>query len=197
VTFRDLELAPDLDPWEQQPHESNAAHAKFRLYLNQPPSKRSARKVAESVQKSLQVINRQRVAHLWDERVRAYDADQQLRHQHEIEERVVKLATTQIAVSSAMLSVVAGSVAAIGRGEQPKLAPLVATRWVDASIKLSKAARDVPELRLQLVAEHEHSGTLDLQIPELDGLTDEEARERVGDMLTSVARLDEYRSRAG
>jgi hypothetical protein len=194
VAFRDLDLNPDVEPWDQQPHESNTAYQRFRAYLDQPPSERSARKVAERFQKSVQVTNRQRRAHLWDYRAAAFDADFARRHHLAIEEKAVKLANGQIDVARAMLSVVASSVGAVGKGEDPKLKPTDVPRWVSASVQLGKAAREVPDLILK-VLEDGQDEALEFDVPELNGLTLEEARERVGEMVSTVSRLADYRDR--
>ncbi len=194
MAFRELDLNPDVEPWDQQPHESNTAYQRFSAYLDEAPSERSSRKVAERFQKSVQVVNRQRRAHLWDQRVAAFDADRARRHHLGIEEKAVKLANGQIDVARAMLSVVANSVSAVGRGEDPKLKPGDVPRWVDASVKLGKAAREVPDLVLK-VMEDGQDEPLEFDVPELNGLTLDEARERVGEMVTTVARLADYRDR--
>lgn len=194
MAFRELELNPDVEPWDQQPHETNAAYQRFSAYLELAPPERSARKVAERFQKSVQVVNRQRRAHLWDQRVAAFDADRFKRHHLGIEEKALKLANGQMDVARAMLSVVATSVQAVGKGEDPKLKAGEVPRWVDASVRLGKAAREVPDLILK-VTEAGEDEPLEFDVPELNGLTLEEARERVGEMVSTVSRLADYRDR--
>lgn len=194
MAFRELELNPDVEPWDQQPHETNAAYQRFCAYRDLPPAERSAGKVAERFQKSVQVTNRQRRAHLWDHRVAAFDADRIKRHHLEIEEKAVGLANGQMDVARAMLGVVATSVRAVGTGAEPKLRPAEVPRWVDASVKLGKAAREVPDLILKVI-EGEEDEPLEFDVPELNGLTLEEARERVGEMVSTVSRLADYRDR--
>ena len=194
MAFRDLELNPDVDPWDQQPHESNTAYQRFVAYRDMPPSERSTRKVAERFQKSVQVTNRQKRAHLWEERVGAFDADRLTRHHLRIEEKAVGLASAQIDVARGMLSVVATSVQAVGKGEPPRLLPKDLPRWVDASVKLGKAAREVPDLILKIM-ENAEDDALQVDLPEFDGLTLSEVRERVGEMVSTVSRLSDYRER--
>jgi hypothetical protein len=150
--------------------------------------------VAERFQKSVQVTNRQKRAHLWLERVAAFDADRLTRHHLRIEEKAVTLANGQIDVARAMLSVVATSVQAVGKGELPRLLPKDLPRWVDASVKLGKAAREVPDLVLKIM-EGAEEDDLQVDLPEFDGMTLSEVRERVGEMVSTVSRLADYRER--
>lgn len=189
MAFRALKLAADRDPWQQQPGESAAAYAKFVAYREQN-SRRSIAKVAESFGVKTRTVELQAQAHQWQTRVTAFDDNELAERRKAIRRQSAKLATAQIEVALGMTQAVARSVRyALDNGIA--LEPNDAARWLDIAAKVAKVATSQPDITVGVTGAD--GGPVEVSIPELDGLTPDQQRARLNDMLGGLARLDDYR----
>lgn len=189
MAFRALNLAADRDPWQQQPGESAAAYRKFVAYREQP-GRRSYAKVAESFGITRRTVEAQAKAHQWQTRVTAFDDNELAERRQAIRRQSAKLATAQIEVALGMTQTVARSVRyALDNGIA--LEPSDAARWLDIAAKVAKVATSQPDITVGVTGAD--GGPVEVSIPELDGLTPDQQRARLNDMIGSLARLDDYR----
>lgn len=189
MAFRALKLAADRDPWQQQPGESAAAYRKFVAYREQP-GRRSYAKVAESFGITRRTVELQAQAHQWQTRVTAFDDNELAERRKAIRRQSAKLATAQIEVALGMTQTVARSVRyALDNGIA--LEPSDAARWLDIAAKVAKVATSQPDITVGVTGAE--GGPVEVSIPELDGLTPDQQRARLNDMIGSLARLDDYR----
>ena len=192
MAFRPLKLAADRDPWQQQPGESAAAYAKFVAY-RELPGRRSYAKVAESYGVAKRTIEAQAKAHQWQTRVTAFDDNELAERRQAIRRQSAKLATAQIEVALGMTQAVARSVR-YALDNDIALEPGDAARWLDIAAKVAKVATSQPDITVGVTGAD--GGPIEVSIPELDGLTPDQQRARLNDMVASISRLAAYRNEA-
>ena len=190
------------DPWwEQQPGESPTHYARFAVYRDMPPGDRSLRKVLERVTKKVTYnsLKNQAYSHRWRDRVAAFDRHQSEQHYQRVADRAERLAEVKLATASDIITAVRHSVQYV-LDNDIILEPEQAAKWADAAVKLAKAASEAPSHVMRMTASVEHTGagshaSVEIEVPELAGLSPEEARERLTEMVSGVARLEDYRQR--
>lgn len=75
-----LHYAPDREPWERQPDETDADWELFCIYRDLEPGKRSYREVCRNCERPIRQINKTALAERWKDRVARFDRhiDEQL-----------------------------------------------------------------------------------------------------------------------
>jgi hypothetical protein len=71
------EPSPPKAPWERLPAESPQAWHAFQLYRDIGAGKRSAQSMAQQLGKRMSLLERWNQQHQWQERIAAYDAEQE------------------------------------------------------------------------------------------------------------------------
>jgi hypothetical protein len=128
----------DLQPWDRQPRESEAAFAAFAAYRDQPAGGRSLRRLAAALSKQLTLLGRWSSANSWPERVAAFD-------QHEDRERV-RLHLQQVLEMcdrhARMAQLFQQKVLDRMREILPaQLSPLELARWFELAVRAERQAR--------------------------------------------------------
>lgn len=181
--------------WDRLPDEGADAYARFLEYRNQTPGKRTFAAIAETFGVSEPAIHQQARRYRWRDRVAAWDRHQADQRRERIADAQLKLAVAEIDVATAMVRAVAKTVAALLRDDNAVLEPAEAARWLDVAEKVRRAAANQPELLVGLTGAD--GGPIQVQVPELEGLTPEQQRQRVNEALATVTRLADYAQEQG
>jgi hypothetical protein len=104
-----------LDPWEQQPGESQPAFEAFALYRDLGPSERSTRRVARDLDKNHTLIGQWSGRHRWVERVRAWDAEQDRQRRAALSKEAIEAGRRHGQALGAALGVLIMPFRALGR----------------------------------------------------------------------------------
>jgi hypothetical protein len=106
-------LDPELDPWEQQPNETDEAYGAFFRYRSIPRGDRTLRKVAEELGKSDALMSRWSNAWSWRVRVMAWDRAEDARRVEEHWEEIEKMSKRHAAQAQMMGNVLMAPATAI------------------------------------------------------------------------------------
>lgn len=123
--------------WERQPKESAQAYEAFYLYLKMG-EKRTVRKVAQELDKSLTLIGRWSSTWSWKQRSADYDADLRRIEFEEQQKAIKKMQERQI--QTAML-LQKKAVQALDKLDIESLSPNDILRFIAEGAKLEKATR--------------------------------------------------------
>lgn len=195
------------EPWYgKQPGESPTAYKRFLQYRQQRRGRRSYEQVAEEYDCKADTIRHQAKALRWEDRVAAWDEEQSRRHDEVILAHAEMLAEEQISTATEMMRAARVAVREhITAGES--LDPGEVARWADTASKISSEARQSREksraVYRQAAGESSAAGgdggggTLyrEVEIPEFSGLSSEGKRQRIEDIVSSLARFDAYEQR--
>lgn len=178
------------NPWEPLPEEPDDVYARFLKYRDLDPGRRGLTQVAESCGVSRQVISKQAATWQWRERVQSWDRHQADQRRGRIADGAVKLAVAEMDVARAMVQAVAKTVSAVLKQDGPVLEPAEAARWLDVAARVGKLAANQPELLVGITGAD--GGPIQVQVPELEGLSPEQARQRIGDAIGIVSRFADH-----
>lgn len=174
-------------------------------------SARSLPLIAAAFGVSERAIRDQAQRYRWRERARAYDderrAERDADHEAKIAAHAQQLAEAELATAEDMLTYVRSSVrTAAATGDV--LAAEDVPKWADSAIKLRQAAQKAPDHVRAVYRSATTSTTttagdgttasaveLDVDVPEIRGLTPDRQRERLGEWLASIERSHRYRAR--
>lgn len=210
-------LATLRDPyWEKQPDESPTAYERFKYYRDeafedgtvrakpdlQHRAQRSLRLVADEFGVAARTIRELAKCHRWSDRIAALDDERSRQHRERMAARAERFADAQLATASeALYAARAGLQHLIQHEGYREMEPDELVRWIDASIKLGKAAMEPVENPRSILraATSRNDGNaasmVELEIPELAELSPQGQRERITDALGSLARLQTYLER--
>lgn len=168
------------EPWERLEEESAKAYEAFVVYRGLGLT-RTCAKVAAAVGKSTTLMRRWSSEYSWSVRAAAWDREQDREHlleqrtaRREAEKRNARLANVAFSAAAARLVQLANDPAQIKAGDVARL--------VEAAMKLEQYALGVPTERVKVEATVD--GTVDVA---LEGLTDEELRLRMRELLAQVS----------
>lgn len=184
----DLQLDPDLLPWEKQPGETAKQYAYFRAYLEMAPYLRSLVGLAGIVQKDRNYLSILGRTNHWGERVLAYDTDQRRRYELRLEQYREELIKSHMRVSEAGMSVVLAKLATMDAASlSPRdLGPFVAAMGDIARKALGMDTQQGPRISVQAQAVSAAKADADAK-----SAGQQEARAVMEDVLASMERLAE------
>lgn len=187
MAFRNLMLKPDRDPWERQPDESARMHGRFLAYRDLPPRKRRYETVAKSYGLALVTVQKQAVAHMWQDRVAAWDAHEAAERRAVMADRDRELCRVQLDMARASAAIAMRTLQHLA-SEEALIDPALLPRWAEMISKMRSSAMDEPDHVIGLVG----AGGGPIQIDaRLDGLSEEEKVERLNDVARGWMRVVE------
>lgn len=92
-----------LDPWEKQPKETDKQFEAFQIFRDMPQSTRTRTKVAEQLQKSIQLIYRWSKRNNWKERVQAWDRETDRKERQKRLDEIIKMRAKHADIAVVML----------------------------------------------------------------------------------------------
>lgn len=186
MAFRPITLHPNRDPWDQQPGETPKLHARFVTYRDEIDHPRKYRMVAERYGVSLQTIEKQAVAHRWQDRAAAFDENESRIRRERIRMKAAKLSDRQMDIALGMVQAVGQSVHYVLQNRL-MLEAADAAKWLDIATKVAKIAEGQPERTLAVTGKD--GGPIEIE--EFQGLSPEQQRLRAQEMAQGVLRLYE------
>lgn len=172
-----------LELWERRPAESDEAFEAFVVYRDMPLP-RSQRGAAERLGKSRQLLSQWSMRHDWQDRVAAWDLEQDRQRREAMARENVEAGKRHAQIAAGALQAAARvNLAFLARLGDPgsQEAVLEKMGFTDLADLLVKVNRTIPRL---VVAERlargmstesvEHSGTIDTYRRKAEGMTDAE-----------------------
>lgn len=205
------------DPyWEKQPDESPTAYERFKFYRDeafeddtvrskpdlQHRAQRSLRLVADEFRVADRTIRELAKCHRWKDRIAALDDELSRQHRERMAARAERFADQQLATANELLYASRAALQHLIHNDGYKgMEPDEVAKWIDASIKLGKAALEPVENPRSVLraatsrGDSNAASMVELEIPELAELSPQGQRERITDALSSLVRLQSYLER--
>lgn len=144
------ELAPDRDPWEIQPGESDKAYAQFRAYL-EPGPRRSIKQATEILgatrgrNMSVHYLQQVAAAKRWTERAAAWDRANDREFMLRMVEKRRELVENESKIANAFLAKIIPRIRRITDVDMDRVSPVELGRLVELVMRLMRDAHGVPD----------------------------------------------------
>lgn len=137
-------LAPDRDPWERQPAETEKQYAQFQMYLEQG-RKRTLAQTAEFLALNAKWVRSVAAAKLWTERAAAWDRAEDQRFFQEMADERRKLVKDEAKIAGAFLSKIIPRLRRITDTDMDRVGPVELGKLVELTMRLMRDAYGVPD----------------------------------------------------
>lgn len=174
------------DPWDQQPTESAKQYARFTAYATRPVGDRDLAAVAREYRLAHSTIWELAERFRWRERAALWDADRRRTRLETIAEKETQLAERAINLALVTTSIMARSLRALAESKV-NLEAKDLPAFSKMAETLRKMAIDAPDQVINLG----HPAGPGLEVPDFAGLSEDQKRDRAGEMARSMLRLIE------
>jgi hypothetical protein len=137
VTYRQLALADDRNPWDRQPDEPLLAHGWFCMYRDVPPQDRSVVSIAQMIDRTTSYVYKISARDRWRDRAAAWDTEELRRWVLRQDAQRRRSINKHVRLSDAMLDKALARVAALDP-ETISLRDL--SVFIDVAAKIGRAA---------------------------------------------------------
>lgn len=167
-----IKLDPDLDPWEQQPGESDAAHGQFRLYRDLGKI-RTARQAAEMLLLNPDHVMRVSRAASWSIRAAAWDREQDRLFLEQMVMKRKDLVEKEARIATAVLAAGIERLRRLTPNDWDRVPPDKLVKILDAALVWLRDAYGIPGRSTVADAVNADMASA-VPADDDDGLTDEE-----------------------
>lgn len=137
-------LAPDRDPWDRQPGETDRSYGQFAIYRDQG-RRRTLAQTAEFLTLNANHVRQVAAAKLWRKRAEAWDREQDRVFCQEMADKRRELVKDEAKIAGAFLSKIIPRLRRVSAGEMDKLNPVELGRMMELTMRLMRDAYGVPD----------------------------------------------------
>lgn len=138
------ELAPDRDPWERQPGETEKAYGQFRMYLEQGPT-RTLAQTAEFLTLNKSHTRQISAAKRWVERAQAWDRENDRQFMARMATERRKLVENEATIARGFLAKIIPRINRLSSEDMDNVGPLELGRLTEMVMRLMRDAYGVPD----------------------------------------------------